>query len=179
MAIVRRSLVVALALITAVCGAEDDPRPAAAPAAPPRLRGTGLVSRKWQTTTCMCGVCPGSAACDGSTDWIEDLVILDPDPVYPNEDEPDFTAAEARDKPASKTEEPRKEKDLSWAAPAPRPAPRPCTTTKPVLKPNPYEDASEPGDTIAARPQDPDEEKASKKRPGEPDIDIVIDSDGS
>ena len=33
MAIVRRSLVVALALITAVCGAEDDPRPAAAPAA--------------------------------------------------------------------------------------------------------------------------------------------------
>ena len=32
---------------------------------------------------------------------------------------------------------------------------------------------------IAARPQDPDEEKASKKRPGEPDIDIVIDSDGS
>ena len=110
-----------------------------------------------------------------------------------NEDGPDFTAA-------SETE-PRKDKDLSrGAAPAPRPAPRPCTTTKPVLKPNPYEDASEPGDTIAAttggggtaedsrkdrtlvhtvdvpiaRPQD-----TSAGDSKEPDVDILIDSDGS
>ena len=34
---------------------------------------------------------------------------------------------------------------------APRPAPRPCTTTKPVLKPNPYEEASEPGDVTSIR----------------------------
>ena len=40
MATVRRSLV-ALALVTAAFG--EDPRPAAAPAGPPRLRGTGLV----------------------------------------------------------------------------------------------------------------------------------------
>ena len=110
-----------------------------------------------------------------------------------NEDGPDFTAA-------SETE-PRKDKDLSrGAAPAPRPAPRPCTTTKPVLKPNPYEEASEPGDTIAAttggggtaedsrkdrtlvhtvdvpiaRPQD-----TSAGDSKEPDVDILIDSDGS
>ena len=100
-----------------------------------------------------------------------DIIIFEHINSEDDDDGPDFTAA-------SETE-PRKDKDLSRAAPAPRPAPRPCTTTKPVLKPNPYEDASEPGDTIAARPQDPDEEKASKKRPGEPDVDILIDADGS
>ena len=90
--------------------------------------------------------------------------------------------------------------DIPAGDAAPRPAPRPCTTTKPVLKPNPYEDASEPGDTIAAttggggtaedsrkdrtlvhtvdvpiaRPQD-----TSAGDSKEPDVDILIDSDGS
>ena len=169
MAIVRRSLVVALALVTAGLEATDAqeglegrrlgpaprlrprPRPRPAPRPAPRPRG-------------------------GDGPLFPEDIIWD---IDGGENGKDLGLAAAE--PTTKeTEEPgRKEKDLSRAAPAPRPAPRPCTTTKPVLKPNPYEEASEPGDTIAARPQDPDEEKASKKRPGEPDIDIVIDSDGS
>ena len=185
MAIVRRSLVVALALVTAGLEATDAqeglegrrlgpaprprprPRPRPAPRPAPRPRGG-----------------------DGPL-FPEDIIWdidggdFHPTSPQPYDKKPGFTATEestTEPEPATtkETEEPRKDKDLSrGAAPAPRPAPRPCTTTKPVLKPNPYEEASEPGDTIAARPQDPDEEKASKKRPGEPDIDIVIDSDGS
>ena len=169
MATVRRSLilVVALALSCAVYGNEPyevefgtqigtaTPRPR--PAGPAPTDDDGLPDTiNWEATTGKGG---------------GDIIIFEHINSEDDEDGPDFTAA-------SETE-PRKDKDLSRAAPAPRPAPRPCTTTKPVLKPNPYEDASEPGDTIAARPQDPDEEKASKKRPGEPDVDIVIDSDGS
>jgi hypothetical protein len=122
-----------------------------------------------------------------------DIIIFEYINSEDDENGPNFTAA-------SETE-PRRDKDLSRAAPAPRPAPRPCTTTKePVLKPNPYEGASEPGDTIAAttggggtaedsrkdrtlvhtvdvpiaRPQD-----TSAGDSKEPDVDILIDSDGS
>ena len=204
MAIVR-SLVVALALVTAGLQATDAqegpegrrlgpaprprprPRPRPAPRPAPRPRGgDGPLFPEdiiWDI--------------DGGDDY--------PTSPQPYDKKPGFTAAEestTEPEPATtkETEEPRKEKDLSRAAPAPRPAPRPCTTTKPVLKPNPYEDASEPGDTIAAttggggtaedsrkdrtlvhtvdvpiaRPQD-----TSAGDSKEPDVDILIDSDGS
>ena len=194
MATVRRSLslVVALAISCAVYGddhyevnfgtqigtATPRPRPAG-PAGPAPTDDDGLPDTiNWEATTGKGG---------------GDIIIFEHINSEDDEDGPDFTAA-------SETE-PRRDKDLSRAAPAPRPAPRPCTTTKePVLKPNPYEEASEPGDTIAAttggggtaedsrkdrtlvhtvdvpiaRPQD-----TSAGDSKEPDVDILIDSDGS
>ena len=111
-----------------------------------------------------------------------------------NEDGPDFTASEVSNEDRHNKDLSRAE-DLSDTMPddlpagdaAPRPAPRP--------RPAPTDDDGLPTEIVWTLPgaidldQDDaeerlfkaneDEEKASKKRPGEPDIDIVIDSDGS
>ena len=87
-----------------------------------------------------------------------------------------------------------KEKDLSRAAPrpapapapAPRPAPRPrgtsgvggTTNDLVLLDVTPLSPVVDKDLGLAAAEVSATE-KASKKKPGEPDIDIVIDSDGS